>query len=324
MHRGLIAIVACAAVVGISATTHAAAQTYPTKPIRLITPYPPGGGVDATARIIGQALSEGLGQQVVVDNRGGASGRIGTEIASKAPADGYHLLLGSVAPNAILPGAYAKLPYDSVKDFAPISLVAQADYVLAVHPSLPVRSVKDLIALARARPGQIVYASTGNLGGPHLAGELFSQLAKVKMVHVPYKGGGPATTSILSGETSLLFGSAPTVVPHAKAGKLRLIATTGSKRSKTLPELPTVGDTLPGHEVTQWYGILAPAGTPEEILSRLNTEIAKAVGNPKVAQQFTLLGAEAVANSREAFAAHIKAEIAKWGKVVKSSGIALD
>lgn len=303
---------------------HAIAQGYPNKPIRLITPYPPGGGVDASARIIGHALSNSLGQQVLIDNRGGASGRIGTEIAAKAPADGYHLLMGSVAPNAIIPGSYPKLPYDAVKDFAPISLVAESDYVLAVHPSLPVKSVKDLIALARSQPGQIAYASTGNLGGPHLAGELFKQLAKVDMVHVPYKGGGPATTAILSGETALIFGTGPTVVPHAKAGKLRLVASSGTRRSKTMPELPLVSETLPGHSVTQWYGVLVPTGTPQEIIARLNSEIVKAVGNPKVAQQLAGLGADALSSTPEAFAAHIAAEIAKWGKVVKSAGIPLD
>ena len=299
-------------------------QAYPTKPIRLIAPYPPGGGVDATARTVAAALSAAFGQQVVVENRGGASGRIGTEIAAQAPADGYHLLLGSVGPNAIIPAAYSKLPYDAVKDFAPVSLVADADYILTVHPSLPVRSVLQLIALARARPGQIVFASTGNLGGPHLAGELFKQLAKVNMVHVAYKGGGPATTSILSGETSLIFGSAPTVVPHAKAGRLRLIATTGVSRSKILPELPTVAEMLPGHEVTQWYGILVPAGTPAEIISRLNAEIVKTLATPKVVQQLERLGTEARSTTPAEFAAHIKAEIAKWGKVVKSSGIKVE
>lgn len=324
MRKSRIVAASLAAFIMAATSAYVAAQSYPSKPIRLITPYPPGGGVDATARIIGQALSEGLGQQVVIDNRGGASGRIGTELASKAPADGYNLLLGSVAPNAIIPAAYAKLPYDSVKDFAPISLVALTDYVLAVHPSLPVKSVKDLVNLARTRPGQIGFASTGYLGGPHLAGELFKQLANVNMVHVPYKGGGPATTSILGGETALIFGTGPTVVPHANAGRLRLIATTGAKRSTTLPNLPTVGDTLPGHEVTQWYGILTPAGTPPEIVSRLSSEIAKAVRNPAVAQQFTRLGATASASKPEEFAAHIKAEIAKWGKVVKSSGIPLN
>ncbi len=299
-------------------------QTYPSKPVRLIAPYPPGGGVDAAARIVANSLSEALGQQVIVENRGGASGRIGTEITAQAPADGYTLLLGSVGPNAIIPAAYKKLPYDAVKDFEPVSQVADADYILTVHPSLPVKSVKDLITLARARPGQIAFASTGNLGGPHLAGELFKQLAKVNMVHVPYKGGGPAIISILSGETSLIFGSGPTVVPHAKAGKLRLIATTGSARSKILPELPTVGETLPGCVVTQWYGILTPTGVSPAIISRLNGEIVKAFKNPTVVEQLNRLGASAHTTSPEQFAALIKVEIAKWGKVIKSAGIKVE
>ncbi|HJQ64155.1 MAG TPA: tripartite tricarboxylate transporter substrate binding protein, partial [Burkholderiales bacterium] len=279
---------------------------YPSKPIRLIAPYPPGGGVDATARIVATALSEALAQQVVVDNRGGASGQIGTEIAAQTAPDGYTLLLGSVAPNAIIPAAYPKLPYDAVKDFAPVSLVAESDYILAVHPSLPVKTVPQLIALAKARPGQIVYASTGNLGGPHLAGELFKQLAKVDMIHVAYKGGGPATTSILSGETSLIFGSGPTVVPHAKVGRLRLIATTGTSRSKVLPELPTVDATLPGHEVTQWYGILVPAKTPAAIISRLNAELVKALATSKVMQQLERVGATGRTTTPGEFGAHIK------------------
>lgn len=323
-YRSSFAFALATIALALTASPVAFAQAYPSKPIRLIAPYPPGGGVDATARIVAQALSDALGQQVVVDNRGGASGRIGTEIAARTPADGYTLLLGSVAPNAIIPAAYSKLPYDAVKDFAPVSLVAETDYILAVHPSLPVKSVKDLIALARARPGQIVFASTGNLGGPHLAGELFKQLAKVDMVHVAYKGGGPATTAILSGETSLIFGSGPTVVPHAKAGRLRLVATTGAKRSKTSPELPTVGDTLPGHEVTQWYGILVPTGTPAEVVAKLNSEIVKSLQNPKVIEQLQRIGASAVTTTPAQFAARIMAEIAKWRRVVKASGIALE
>lgn len=307
-----------------TASTAVFGQAYPTKSIRVIAPYPPGGGLDAIARIVANALSGALGQQVVVDNRGGASGRIGTELAAQAPADGYTLLMGSVAPNAIIPAAYAKLSYDAVKGFAPVSLVGDADYILTVHPSMPVKSVKELIALARARPGQIVFASTGNLGGPHLAGELFKQLAQVNMVHVPYKGGGPAIISILSGETSLIFGSAPATMPHAKGGKLRLIATTGSTRSKLLPELPTVGATLLGHEITQWYGILAPAGVSPVIITKLHAEIVKALANPAVAQQFEKLSTSARTATPQQFAAHIKAEIVKWSKVVKNSGIEVE
>ncbi len=318
----LIGLVCAAALPGAGGPV--AAQSFPAKPIRLIAPFPPGGGVDAAARIIAQALADDLGQQVVVDNRPGASGRIGTELAAKSPADGYTLLLGSVAPNAIIPGSYPKLPYDGIKDFAPISLVASSDYMLVVHPSVPVKTVKDLVALAKANPGKINFASTGNLGGPHLAGELFKLLAKVDVVHIAYRGGGPAVTAILSGEAALIFGSGPTVVPHVKAGKLRAIATTGPKRSDVIPGLPTVGEFLPGHEVTQWYGVLAPAGTPKEIISRLHSEIIKAVRTPKVVQQLANVGAEAASNTPDEFAAYIRREMDKWGKVVKASGVPLE
>lgn len=321
----IIALVLLLASVALALVSNTApAQTYPTKPIRLIVPWPPGGGTDAAARILAQALSEDLDWQVVVDNRGGASGRIGTELAAKAPADGYTLVMGTVAPNAILPAASPKLPYDTVKDFAPISLVGTSDYVLVVHPSLPVKSVKELIALARSKPGQINFASAGSFSVAQLAAELFKQLAKIDMVHVAYKGGGPAVVATLTGEVSLYFGSGPSVVPHVKAGKLRAIATTGAKRSKTLPGLPTVGETLPGHEVTQWFGVLAPAGTPKDIISKLHAVIGKAAGTAKVAQQLAAVGTEPHSNSPEEFAAHIKAEIAKWGKVVKAAGISLE
>lgn len=300
------------------------AQNYPVRPIRLIAPYPPGGGVDATARIVASVLTEALGQQVFVENRGGASGQIGTEIAARANADGYHLLLGSVAPNAIIPAAVPKLAYDALRDFAPISLVAESDYILSVHPSLPVKSVPELISLARVRPGQIGFASTGNLGGPHLSGQLFKQLSKVDMVHVPYKGGAAATTSILSGETSLMFGSGPTVVPHSKVGRLRLVASTAATRSRVLPDLPTIAETLPGHEVTQWYGLLAPAGVSTEIVARLNAELVKALAVPKTAQQVERVGATVRTSSSREFAAHIGAELVKWGKVVKHANLKPD
>ena len=295
------------------------AQSYPTKPLRLISPYPPGGGTDATARIIAQALGDQLGQQVIVDSRGGASGRIGTELASKAPPDGYTLVLGNVAPLAILPGSGLKLPYEPLKDFQPVSLIATSDYILTVHPSLPAKSVKELIALARAKPGALTYASSGNLGGPHLAGELINLLAKVNILHVPYKGNGPAAVAILTGESQLMFGSGPSVVPHIDAGKLRALATTGPKRS--IPKLPTMSELLPGYEVTQWYGILVPAGTPKDIVNRLHKEIAAAVANPKHAQALQRLGTQPVSTTPDEFAAFIKAETAKYAKVIKAAKI---
>lgn len=315
MHRARLALLALACFVA----PLAAAQQYPAKPVRLISPYPPGGGTDATARIIAQALSDALGQQVVVDTRGGASGQIGTELASKAPPDGYTIVLGNVAPLAILPAANSKLPYEPLRDFQPISLLATSDYVLTVHPSLPARTLKELLALARANPGKLTYASSGPLGAPHLAGELLNLLAKVQLVHVPYKGNGPAAIGIMTGESSLMFGSGPSVVPHAKTGKLRMIATTGPKR--TMPELPAVAETIPGYDVTQWYGLLAPAGTPKDIIERLHKEIARAIAQPKVAQLYTNLGTQPVSTTPAEFAAFIKAEGEKWAKVIKAANI---
>jgi tripartite-type tricarboxylate transporter receptor subunit TctC len=301
----------------------AVAQPYPAKPIRLIVPFPPGGGTDVTARILTQALYESAGWQIVVENRAGATGRIGTELVAKAPPDGYTLLLGTAGPNAILPGAGAKLPYDAIKDFAPVSLIDSAAYALVAHPSVPIKTVRDLITIAGSKPGQITFASAGNLSVAHLAGEFFKQFAKVDIVHVPYKGGGPAVIATLSGETALYFGG-PSVVQQTQAGKLRAIATTGAKRSKIFPALPAIAETLPGYEIAQWVGVLAPAGTPKDIMSSLHSSIAKAVGTAKVTQQFAAVGSERVGNSPEEFAAHIKSEISKWGKVVKASNVPLE
>ena len=298
------------------------AQAYPSKPIKLISPYPPGGGTDAAARIIAQALGDQLGQQVVVDTRGGASGLIGTELAAKSAPDGYTIVLGNVAPLAILPAATPKLPYDPVRDFNPISLIALSDYVLTVHPSLPARSVKELLALAKANPDKLTYASSGSLGAPHLAGELLNLLAKVKTVHIPYKGNGPAAIAVMSGETTMMFGTGPSVVPHAHSGKLRMLATTGPKR--TLPELPAMNEMLPGYDVTQWYGLLLPAGAPREIIERLHKEIVRAIANPKIAQLYTNLGTQPLTSTPEEFLAFIKAEKEKWGKVIKTANIKAD
>lgn len=298
------------------------AQSYPSRAIRLIVPYPPGGGVDGSARVIAQALSEQLGQQVVVENRAGATGRIGTEIVAKAPPDGYTLLLGSGAPNAVVPSVTPNLPYDAIKDFAPISLIATTDYVLLVHPSLPVQSVKQLIALARAKPGEITYGSSGILSNTHLAGELLKQLAKVNMVHVAYKGTGPAMVSVLAGETAVTFGGGPGAVPHIKAKRLKALATTGAKRRE--PNLPTIAETLPGYSISQWYGVIAPAKTAAAVIDRLNKEIARAIANPKVVQQFDNLDADPTTNQPEQFQAFIKSEIDKWGKVIRAANIKIE
>jgi tripartite-type tricarboxylate transporter receptor subunit TctC len=305
-------------------SANAAAQSYPARSIRLIVPFVAAGTTDTTSRIMAQALTASLGQQVVVDNRPGATGRIGTELVAKAPPDGYTLLFGSAGPNVIVPGAYSKLPYDAVKDFAPISLVGYSDHILIVHPSVPVRSVKDLIALARTRPGQLTYSSAGTLSVAHMSGELFAQLAKVRLSHIAYKGGGQAVVATFSGEVSMYFGGAPTVVRYKDSGKVRFIATTGAKRMKALPDVPTISETLPGYEVTQWLGMLAPASTPSEIIARLHAEIVKAVANPKTASQLEDVGADPHTTSPQEFAAYIRREIDKWRKVVKAAGIVLE
>ncbi len=299
------------------------AQPYPNRPIRLIVPFPPGGGTDATARILTQALAETAGWQMVVENRAGATGRIGTELAARAAPDGYTLLLGTAGPNAILPATRAKLPYDAVRDFAPVSLIDSADYALVIHPSMPVKTVTDLITIAKSRPGQITFASAGNLSVAHLAGELFRQRAHLDIVHVPYKGGGPAVIATVSGETTIYFGG-PSVVQQSHAGKLRAIATTGAKRSKIFPQLPAIAETLPGYEIVQWVGLLAPAATPRDIILALHAALVKAISSAKVTQQFVAAGSQPIANSPEEFAAHIKAEIAKWEIVTKGFKVALD
>ena len=313
--RALIAI-ALAAIAVV-----AAGQSYPTKPIRFVAPFPPSGGTDATARIVAQALAEQMGQQVIVDNRGGAGGRIGMELVAKAPADGYTMVLGNVGPFAILPASGVQLRVDPVRDFQAVSLLAMADYILTVHPSLPVRTVKDLIALARANPGALTFASSGNITGPHLAGELLNALGNVKLVHVAYKGNAQGALALMSGEVAVMFGRGA-VVAHIASGKLRGIATTAKKR--TTPPLPTMAETLPGFEITQWYGVLVPAGTPREIVARLNKEIAVAMAKPAIAQAYRNLGTEPGASSPEEFAALMRSETAHYAKLMKMANIKAD
>jgi tripartite-type tricarboxylate transporter receptor subunit TctC len=316
--------VACAAALAASLSVAAIAQNYPTKPVRIIAPYPPGGGADTAARIIAQALTENTKQQFIVDNRPGASGQIGTELAARAAPDGYTLLLGNVGPNAILPASGAKIPYDPVADFIPVSLVAVSEYALTVHPSLPVNSVKDLVALAKTRPNQIAFGSTGIAGGPHLAGELLNNLAGIQLLHVAYKGGAPVMTALLSGEVPVSFSTLPTVLPFRANGKLRVVAVTGPKRSAFAPDIPAVSETLRGYEVTQWYGVLTPARTDPAIVSTLNSEIAKAVARDNTKQHFASSGATATSTSSAAFRQLIEREIQKYRKVFASSSIKLD
>jgi tripartite-type tricarboxylate transporter receptor subunit TctC len=320
MKRGL-AITASAAwlfsIVGI-----AAAQSWPAKPIRIISPFPPGGGIDGAARIVAQALTQQLGQQIIVENRPGAGGRIGTEAAAKAAPDGYTLLLGSVAPNAIIPSSAPKLPYDAVKDFAPISLVGATDYTLVVHPSLPAQSVKALLQLAKTKPRELTFGSSGNLTASHLSGELLNLLGNVQTTHIAYKGTGIAAIAVLSGEIVMLFGSGPSVAPHVSTRRLRALATTGTKRGNS--NLPLISETLPGFEVSQWYGVLTPVGTALPIINILHKEIVRAVETPRVAQQFANIGADPVTTSPQEFSALINAEIAKWGKVIRAARIKVE
>lgn len=302
-------------------TGAALAQNYPAKSIRLISPFPPGGGTDAVARVIAQTLGEQMGQQVLVDSRGGASGMIGVELATKAPADGYTLVMGNVIPLALLPAA-SKVPYDVARDLLPVSLAALSDYILALHPSVPAKSIAELIALAKARPGELTFASSGNFSTPHLAGELLNLAQKLKLVHIPYKGTGPAAIAAMTGETTMMFGTGPSVVPHLPSGRLRALATTGAKRS--IPELPTIGEFVPNYEVTQWYGILVPAGTPREIVERLNREIVRCVASAKVMQVLAGLGTQPLTNSPDEFRAFIRAESDKWQKVIQAANIKAD
>jgi len=294
---------------------------YPDRPVKIIAPFPPAGGVDSMARVIAKALGDELGQSFVVENHAGASGRIGTELAAKAPADGYTLLLGSVGPNAIVPAAYHDLPYDASSSFAPVSLIGTSAYALVVPSSLPVKSVSDLIALAKSQPGKLNFASTGNLGGPHLAGELFKSLAGIDVVHVPFKGGAPQIQALLSGEVSFAFTSLPTVAPHVKAGNLRVLAVTGDHRAATMPDVPTMAQFLKGYSVVQWYGVMAPAGTPDAIVRRLNAAIVKAVSVPNVHDSLVRFDAVPTTNTPEAFASLIRSEVAKYRSVIEKAGI---
>lgn len=306
-------------------TVNVSAQTYPNKAIRLIVAYPPGGGADIVARILGQKLSENLGQPVVIDNRSGAAGIIGTELAAKAPPDGYTLIMGTNATHCIFVSLYQKLPYDPVKDFAPVTNVVAVTNVLVVNPSVPAKSVKELITLAKSKPGQLNYASGGSGSNAHLAVELFKIMAGIDIEHLPYKGVAPAVTDLLAGRVHMMISNMPPVVPHVKSGKLRALATTGTARSTAMPDLPTVAEAgLPGYESDLWWGVLAPAGTPKTIVTKLNSEIVKILRMPDVKERLSSMGAEPIGDVPEAFATTIKADIQKWAKVVKESGAKVD
>jgi tripartite-type tricarboxylate transporter receptor subunit TctC len=305
----------------LALTTAVAAQDYPNKPVRLIIPFPPGGSNDGVGRLIATHLSERLGKQVVVDNRGaGAGGVVGSEVAANAPHDGYTLLIISLA-HAVNPWLY-KLPYDPIKSFTPVAILASGPNVLVVNPDLPVHSVKDLLAAAKAKPGQLQYASAGIGSFQHLGGELFKLTAGVNLLHVPFKGGGPAMIDVIGGHTKVMFSSLVQTTPHIRSGKLRALGTGGLTRNPVLPDVPTIAEAgVPGYEAVQWFGVLAPAGTPREIVARLHGEVVRTVQAADIRDRFAGDGADSVGSTPEEFAAFLRAETAKWAKVVKDAGI---
>ena len=300
------------------------AQAYPAKPIKIVVPFPAGGIADLYGRVIGARLSDGWGQPVVVENRTGAGGNLGADAVAKSAPDGYTLVMGTFGTHAVNVSLFSSMPYDPVRDFAPIVLVLEAEGLLVVHPSVPAQSVLDLIAYARAHPGRLTFASAGMGTASHLAGELFKSMARVEMTHVPYKGNVPAITDLLAGQTSLLFGTMPTVLPHAKGGKLRALATIGSVRSAAAPELPIVAEALPGFEVNNWIGLFGPAGTPIDIVRRWNVEVNKIMQGADIKQRLVTEGARFAPNKPEEFGAFVQSEIAKWAPVVKASGARVD
>ena len=302
-------------------TPAALGQAYPTKPVRMIAASSPGSAVDIVARIVAQKLGEQLGQQVVVDNRAGAGGNLGAELAAKAAPDGYTLFMGTPA-HAINTGLYRKLNYDLIRDFSPVTQVTSGQYVVVVHPSLPAKSIRELIALARAKPGQLNYASAGSGNATHLAGELFASATRIKLVHVPYKGSGPAVTDLVGGQVQLMFANLVAALPQVKTGRIRALAVTGQTRAAAAPELPTVIEAgVPGYVVTSWFGVLVPAATPRELIMKLNAELARTMSAPDVRDRLAADGAEPTTGTPEQFGAFLRAEINRWTKVVKDAGI---
>ncbi|HSN41469.1 MAG TPA: tripartite tricarboxylate transporter substrate binding protein [Burkholderiales bacterium] len=302
----------------------ASAQSYPAKAVRIVVPFPPGAGADIVTRLITAKLGSAFGQQFVVDNRAGAAGHIGAEVAAHAAPDGY-TLLSTPASIVISRSLYPKLNYDIEKDLDPVVLIASAPFVLVVHPSLPARNVRELIALARAKPGELYYASTGNGGTPHLATEIFKMQAKIDIVHVPYKGTPPAVTDLLSGQVQLMFANTLSVLPHVRSGRLRALAISSSKRSAAAPELPTVAESgMPGFDVSTWFGMLAPRGTPKEIIDRLDGEVRKIVQMADVRARLISQGADPIGSTPEEFRAYLKSELVKWEKAVKAVGVRIE
>ena len=316
---GIAAPVACP-----QSATPSTARGYPNKPIRMVVPFAPGGGADIVARLLGQKLAEAYRQPVVVDNRGGGTTVPPTDAVAKAAPDGYTLLMATSA-HVINPSFFAKLPFDAVKDFAPVTQVTSQAYLLGIYPGVPAKTVKEFIALAKAKPGQLNYASGGNGNATHLGAELLKDLAGVDLVHVPYKGGGPALIALLSGEAAMLFSNVSFTLPQVKAGKVRALAVTSTKRSPVAPELPTVAEAgVPGFELTSWYGVLAPAKTPKAIIASLHDEIIKGLNAPDIKARLANDGNESVGSAPAEFAAYIAAEIPKWARVINKSGARME
>lgn len=304
----------------LAATTAAMAQNYPSRPVRFVVPYAPGGSTDTLARTIGIALSDHLGQQVVVDNRTGANGDIGMTIVAKAPADGYTIVLGYIANLGIGPSLYDKMPYDPIKDFASITQVAGASNILVIHPSLPARNFKEFLAYAKANPKKVTFATAGVASVGHLTGELLNDMAGIDMLHVPYKGSGQAISDLVGGHVKVMISGMASTLPQVRSGKLVGIVTTGLKRTPATPDIPTIAETFPGFESSSWFGVLAPAGTPKPIVARLNADLHKSLKDPTVAKRLAAVGFEITYGTPEEFTAYIKSEIKKWAKVVKASG----
>ena len=314
-----------AAGMAIAATTLASfAQSYPTKPVRILVPFPAGAGVDIVARMLGQPLTESWGQAVVVDNRPGAGGTIACELAAKAAADGYTLLLGNISTFAMAPSLYKKVNYDPVKSFAPITLINTSANVLVAHPAVPAATTQALIALAKAKPGQISYASAGSGTSPHLAAELFKTMAGVDILHVPYKGSPQALTDLLGGQTQIMFASLVSALPHVRQGRLRALGVTSAKRAAALPDTPTIGDSLRGYDVSVWMGIVAPAATPAPIVAQLNRQIAAILQTPDIRERLAVQGLEAVSDTPAEFGAYIASEVRKWAAVIRQAGVTAD
>jgi len=319
-----MARISCLLLLAFACTSPVAAAEYPLRPIRLIVPFPPGGSTDLVARVMGQKMGDAWGQQVVVDNRPGANGMIGADLVAKANPDGYSVVLGTIGPMAINASLY-KMPYDIIKDFAPISYTANVGNVLVINPSVAAKNVRELIELAKAKPGQLTFGSSGAGGAPHMAGELFKSLAKVNMVHVPYKGGGPAMADLVGGQINLSFASIPSAVPFIKAGKLRALGVSSGKRSAALPDVPTVAEGgVPGFSVLDWQGLFTTAHTPADIVNKLNAEAVRILALPDVVDKLTAAGVEIQTSTAKSWGDFVKSEIAKWGKLVKDAGLKVE